>query len=52
MILLLPRLFALGIDVPILGGLANRMPWALAIFGLAVYVALCMRTELGARREG
>jgi tetratricopeptide (TPR) repeat protein len=46
MIVLAPRLFTLGIDVPILGGLGSRVPWFLALAGLAAYIAVCLRGEL------
>jgi len=51
-IVLLPRLFTLGIDVPILGGVATRAPLILALVALAIYVALCARSELALRSHG
>jgi tetratricopeptide (TPR) repeat protein len=52
MIALLPRLFTLGIDVPILGGVASRAPTVLAFVALAIYVTLCARSELAQRSPG
>ena len=45
----LSRLFSLGIDVPILGGVASRAPWILAFIALATYLAICARAELATR---
>lgn len=43
---LAPRLFALGVDVPILLGLSSTLPWILFGLGLAGYLALCVVAEL------
>lgn len=45
--LLGPRLFAIGIEAPILGGVPAGLAWMLALTGLAAYVLLCVRAELG-----
>jgi tetratricopeptide (TPR) repeat protein len=48
-ILLAPMLFTLGVDVPILSGLPQAVPWTLCVLGAAAYLGLCVRAEL---REG
>lgn len=45
-ILLAPRIFSFGFELPLLFGLPAGLPWTLAISGLAIYLALCIRAEL------
>jgi tetratricopeptide (TPR) repeat protein len=47
---LAPRLVSSGIEVPILGGVPTGPAWFLGLIGLAVYVVLCVRAELGEGR--
>lgn len=45
-ILLAPRILSFGFELPVLFGLPASLPWTLAILGLAIYLALCVRAEL------
>jgi len=47
LVAMLPLLFSIGIVVPVAGGLPAGPPWVLFVLGLLVYVALCVRSELG-----
>ena len=45
-ILLAPRLFSFGFEVPVLFGVPAALPWILGLLGMAAYLALCVRAEM------
>ncbi|MGE0641425.1 MAG: tetratricopeptide repeat protein [Thermoanaerobaculia bacterium] len=45
-ILLAPRLFSFGFEVPVLFGVPAWLPWILGLLGMAAYLALCVRAEM------
>ncbi|MEO7795305.1 MAG: hypothetical protein ABIV06_11090 [Thermoanaerobaculia bacterium] len=47
LVAMLPQLFSVGIVVPVAGGLPAAAPWVLFALGLALYIGLCLRSELG-----
>jgi tetratricopeptide (TPR) repeat protein len=47
LVAMLPLLFSIGIAVPLPGGLPASPPWVMFVLALAIYVALCVRSELG-----
>ncbi len=47
LVAMLPLLFSIGIVVPLAGGLPPSLAWVLFGLGLALYVGLCVRSELG-----